>query len=159
MKHIFLYALLLLSCNAISSEQNDYDHMGGVIFSVSDVKYKDFDYESDKSYNANLVAFFPSLGFEYVDSELGITNVFLGMGLSNLIQFQVGTGSEGRLTRVRSDLFVFNLFNESENKFPFMFPNRKHAKWFQRLTLSMSLTEYETKYIGKQLQIGVGLTF
>lgn len=159
MKCIFVCICLVFSSGAISSQPGDFDHMGGYIFSVSHVKYEEFNYDGGISYNANFVGFFPSVGFEYIDSDFDITNLFLGIGFSNLIQLQVGTGSEGRITRVRSDLFVFSLFDSSKNEFPLMFPNRKSAKWFDRIAMSVSLTEYEEVNLGRQMQLGFGFTF
>lgn len=155
-KNIFLMVLLFYSPVSFSSQEATWDHMGGYVFGVNKVN---FDVPSDVAVNVNFVAFFPSVGVEYIHGSNSLSNVFFGLGFSNLIQVQVGTGSEGFVKKIRSDLFLSSLFTSRKStfSFPLMYPKRKNARWFDKLALSLSVTDYNHK-IGTIYQVGIGVT-
>lgn len=158
MKKCLVFILFLFSQASIAMQAGSLDHMIGGILSVNHV---DTDLEDGVAVNYNYALMFPSIGVEYANIDDGIANLFVGIGFSNLFQYQLGYGNEGKSRRIRSDLFLSSLFKGRKDNFsaPLMHPRREFASWYDRLSLSFSVTKYDDEAFDKQYQVGIGFVF
>ena len=133
-----------------------FDNLSGLSLSANKIKYENSENNGGKAFNGQVVFILPSFAFEHVSSKFNSDNIFVGIGFANLIQIQTGSGDQGGLWRVRSDLFLPYYFKEgwSDPFFPTYVDN-----WWEKLCLSLNYTEYHDAKIGRQYQIGIGFGF
>jgi hypothetical protein len=84
-----------------------------------------------------------------------VTNGYVGVGLSGLVQLQYGDGSDGALTRIRTDINISRMID--------FFAGRKRNRFNQsfgtRLTFTFAGEDYRDDKRFDNLQAGVGLIF
>jgi hypothetical protein len=84
-----------------------------------------------------------------------VTNAYVGVGLSGLVQLQYGDGSDGALTRIRTDINIWRMVD--------FFAGRKRNRFNQslgtRLTFTFAGEDYKDDKRFDNLQAGVGLIF
>ncbi|MCD6060762.1 MAG: hypothetical protein K0R03_1228 [Moraxellaceae bacterium] len=84
-----------------------------------------------------------------------VTNGYIGVGISGLLQLQYGDGSDGPLTRIRTDINI--------SRFMDFFAGRKRNRFNQsfgtRLTFSFAGEEYKDDKRFDNFQAGIGLIF
>lgn len=133
-----------------------FDNLSGLSLSESKIKYMDNENGDGNAFNGQVVFILPSFAFEHVSSNFNSDNIFVGIGFANLIQIQTGSGDQGGLWRIRSDLFLPYYFKEGWDD-PF-FPTYTDS-WWEKLCLSLNYTKYNDSKIGRQFQIGIGIGF
>lgn len=97
----------------------------------------------------NLGAAHKDFGGETVD------NIYLGVGLANLIQLQAGIGTEGPVTRIRHD---FNLTSLSDF-FTGTVRNRYNMSLGNRITFTVAAENYKDDERFNNFHIGFGLLY
>lgn len=107
--------------------------------------------------DANYTRTFLNGGFSYKtwSGQGDVANIYVGTGISKLLQIQVGTGTQGRVFRVRNDL---NLTSISDF-FTGTRRTRYNTSLGNRLTLTFALEDYKDEPAMDNFHIGLGLLY
>lgn len=84
-----------------------------------------------------------------------VENVYIGVGLSNLLQIQIGQGTEGQVTRLRHDLNLTRLYDF----FSGTHRNRYNMSLGNRITFTVALESYKRDNRFDNLHLGFGLLY
>jgi len=133
-----------------------FDTLSGFTVSENRLIYLNSEIAAGRAFTAQAVFIFPSFAFEHVSSDFSSNNLLVGIGFANLVQVQTGTGDQGSLWRIHSDLFLINYFKEGWDD-P-LFPTYAED-WMEKLCLSLSYEKYSDVNIGQVYQIGIGYSF
>lgn len=106
--------------------------------------------------DANYTRTFLNLGVAHKDFDgETVDTVFVGVGLSNLAQLQIGAGTEGVVTRVRHDfnLTAINDFFTGTKR------NRYNMSLGNRITFTFAAENYKDDERFDNVHIGFGLLY
>lgn len=106
--------------------------------------------------DANYTRTFLNLGGAHKDFDgETVDSVFVGVGLSNLAQLQVGAGTEGVVTRIRHDfnLTAINDFFTGTKR------NRYNMSLGNRITFTVAAEDYKDDERFNNVHIGFGLLY
>ncbi|MFZ5560035.1 MAG: hypothetical protein ACOY41_00660 [Pseudomonadota bacterium] len=136
----------------------DPDMLSGTVISLGQAHSRDDKDGQGTAFVAdvNYIHVFLNGGVSYKDfDEDKVTNAYVGVGLSGLVQLQYGEGSDGALTRIRSDLNISRMVD--------FFAGRKRNRYNQsigtRLTFTFAGEEYKDDKRFDNLQAGIGLIY
>lgn len=105
--------------------------------------------------DANYIHVFLNGGVSYKNFDEKVTNGYVGVGLSGLVQLQYGVGNEGPVTRIRTDINISRMVD--------FFAGRKRNRYNQsfgnRITFSFAGEEYHDDKRFDNFQAGLGLIF
>lgn len=128
---------LVLSLGQAHSRNDQYG-MGNVLFA-----------------DANYSRVFLNGGVSYKDFADKVVNAYVGIGITGLIQLQIGMGTEGVVQRIRSDL--------NPTKFIDVLSGTKSSRYNQsfgtRLTFTFALEDYKDDDRFDNIHTGIGLLY
>lgn len=154
---VLLYFLAYMQAQAAAIPMHGmFDTLSGFTVSENRLVYLNSENAAGRAFSAQAVLIFPSFAFEHVSSDFSSNNLFIGIGFANLLQIQAGSGDQGSLWRIHSDLFLISYFKQGWDD-P-LFPTYADD-WMEKLCLSLSYTNYSDEKIGRSYQIGLGYSF
>lgn len=126
------------------------DHVGmSVTMGVSPTPRGDGSYV-----NGNLILWLVNAGLEINNfNGKSASNVYLGIGHYGILQAQVGLGSQGAVFKVRSDITLHMIANQTA-----LLPGSKDPLW-EHLVFSVAYAHYPGTEGISGVQLGIGLTF
>lgn len=105
--------------------------------------------------DANYITTFLNGGISYKHWDEPVTNAYVGVGISGLLQLQYGTGTEGPVKRIRTDINISRMID--------FFGGRKRSRYNQsfgtRITFTFAGEEYEDDRRFDNFQAGLGLIY
>lgn len=84
-----------------------------------------------------------------------VANLYVGTGISKLLQIQVGTGTQGHVFRVRHDLNLTSIYDFVTGTKR----NRYNTSLGNRLTLTFAAEDYKDEPAMDNFHIGIGLLY
>lgn len=90
-----------------------------------------------------------------------VFNAFVGTGYKQLVQFQVGYGTEGTIYRFHSQIDLASLFEFGMNltDFKLQLPDSYHAYPNNRFVGSLSIEKYDGHDYLDNVSVGIGLRY
>lgn len=159
-----LAALLLCVSVTPAAQAVDLDPemLSGLVFSVGQAHSrhdeKDDDIEDQGTaafFDINYIHIFLNGGVSYKHFDDRVANAYVGVGLSGLVQLQIGEGTEGPVKRIRSDINISRMVD--------FFAGRKRNRYNQsfgtRLTFTFAAEEYNDDERFDNFQAGIGLIY
>lgn len=105
--------------------------------------------------DANYIHVFLNGGVSHKAFDEPVTNAYVGVGISGLVQLQVGQGTEGFVKRIRTDINISRMVD--------FFGDRKRNRYNQsfgtRITFTFAGEEYSDDRRFDNFQAGLGLIF
>lgn len=131
----------------------------GIVFSAGrvDTRRDDSGVGTGLFLDANYTRTFINFGGNYKHfSDDDVLNVYAGIGVSKLLQLQVGYGTEGMVKRLRHDFnltSLYDFFTGTER-------NRYNRSLGNRLTFTVAMENYDSdKKALNNFHIGAGLLY
>lgn len=154
-------AALLLCLPAVSplarAEGINPDVLTGTVVSIGQAhsRQKSSSEGTSTFLDVNYIHVFLNGGVSYKHYDDHVANAYVGVGLSGLVQLQYGQGTEGGVTRIRTDINVTRMIDFFSNRQK----NRYNQSFGSRLTFSFAGEEYHDEPRFDNFQAGVGLIF
>lgn len=105
--------------------------------------------------DANYIHVFLNGGASYKHWDEDVVNAYVGVGISGLLQLQVGQGTEGQVERIRSDINISRMVD--------FFGGRKRNRYNQsfgsKITFTFAAEKYQDDRRFDNFQTGLGLIF
>lgn len=105
--------------------------------------------------DANYIHVFLNGGVSHKAWDESVTNAYVGVGISGLLQLQIGEGTEGQVKRIRTDINISRMID--------FFGQRKRNRYNQsfgtRITFTFAGEEYQDDRRFDNFQAGLGLIF
>lgn len=150
--------LLALVCATPSAHaEMDPDTLSGLVVGIGQAHSRDdaSGYGSKLFADANYIAPFLNGGVSYKDFSDHVANAYVGVGISGLLQLQVGTGNQGNVKRIRTDINISRMVDFFSGR-----PrNRYNQSFGTRITFTFAGEEYQDDRRFDNFQAGIGLIF
>jgi hypothetical protein len=150
--------LLALMCATPSARaEMDPDMLSGLVVGIGQAHSRDDKpgYGTALIADANYIAPFLNGGVSYKDFDDHVANAYVGVGISGLLQLQVGSGNQGPVKRIRTDINISRMVD--------FFGGRKRNRYNQsfgtRITFTFAAEEYNDDRRFDNFQAGLGLIF
>lgn len=133
----------------------DPETLSGLVTGIGQAhsRYDDRGFGTALFADANYIHVFLNGGVSYKDFDDPVVNAYVGVGISGLLQLQVGQGNEGMVQRVRTDFNVSRMVD--------FFTQRRRNPYNQtilnRLTFTFAAEEYSDDSHFDNFQTGIGL--
>lgn len=133
------------------------DTLSGLVFTVGQAhsRYDDTGFGTAPFFDVNYIDVFLNGGISYKHWDEDVTNAYVGIGLSGLVQLQIGDGNEGVVKRIRTDINISRMID--------FFGGRKRNRYNQefgtRITFTFAGEEYQDDRRFDNFQAGLGLIF
>lgn len=118
-------------------------------------RYDDKGFGTELFVDVNYIHVFLNGGVSHKAFDQAVTNGYVGVGLSGLVQLQYGQGNEGQVTRIRTDINISRMID--------FFSGRKRNRYNQsfgnRITFTFAGEEYKDDSRFDNFQAGLGLIF
>lgn len=105
--------------------------------------------------DVNYIHVFLNGGVSHKEWDEPVTNAYVGVGISGLLQLQVGEGTEGPVKRIRTDINISRMID--------FFGGRKRNRYNQsfgsKITFTFAAEEYQDDRRFDNFQAGLGLIF
>lgn len=155
-----LGALLLGLAGATPSAQAldlDPEMLSGLVLGAGQAhtRYDNTGFGTALFADANYIHVFLNGGVSHKTFDEPVTNGYVGIGISGLLQMQVGQGTEGPVKRIRTDINISRMID--------FFGGRKRNRYNQsfgtRITFTFAGEEYRDDHRFDNFQAGLGLIF
>lgn len=150
--------LLALTCVTPSAHAElDPDMLSGLVLGVGQAHSRDdaTGYGTELFADANYIHTFLNGGVSYKDFDDNVANAYVGVGISGLLQLQVGSGNQGNVKRIRTDINISRMIDFFAGR-----PrNRYNQSFGTRITFTFAAEEYSDDRRFDNFQAGLGLIF
>ncbi|MES2917560.1 MAG: hypothetical protein V4729_02965 [Pseudomonadota bacterium] len=150
--------LLALACATPSAHAAmDPDMLSGLVLGAGQAHSRDDEtgFGTALFADANYIAPFLNGGVSYKDFDDNVANAYVGVGISGLLQLQVGSGNQGNVKRVRTDINISRMIDFFGDR-----PrNRYNQSFGTRITFTFAAEEYNDDRRFDNFQAGLGLIF
>lgn len=150
--------LLALACATPSAHAAmDPDMLSGLVLGAGQAHSRDDEtgFGTALFADANYIAPFLNGGVSYKDFDNNVANAYVGVGISGLLQLQVGSGNQGNVKRIRTDINISRMIDFFGDR-----PrNRYNQSFGTRITFTFAAEEYNDDRRFDNFQAGLGLIF
>ena len=150
---------LALACAAPSAQALNFDPetLSGLVVGAGQAhsRYDNTGFGTSLFVDANYISVFLNGGVSHKAFDEPVTNAYVGVGISGLLQLQAGQGTEGFVKRIRTDINIsrmIDFFGERPR-------NRYNQSFGTRITFTFAGEEYSDDRRFDNFQAGLGLIF
>ncbi|HET8729741.1 MAG TPA: hypothetical protein VFM34_01350 [Moraxellaceae bacterium] len=151
-----LFGMALATPSAQALEL-DPDTLSGLVVGAGQAhtRYDNSGFGTALFVDANYIHVFLNGGVSHKAWDTSVTNGYLGIGISGLLQLQVGEGTEGPVRRIRSDINISRMVDFFAGRRR----NRYNQSFGSKITFTFAAEEYSQDRRFDNFQAGLGLIF
>lgn len=152
-----LFLALAVATPTAQALDLDPDLLSGLVVGAGQAhsRYDNTGFGTALFVDANYISVFLNGGVSHKAWDEPVTNAYVGVGISGLLQLQIGQGTEGQVKRIRTDINISRMIDFFAGR-----PrNRYNQSFGTRITFTFAGEEYSDDRRFDNFQAGLGLIF